>query len=249
MEFPSDTRYEVVGGDCNTHLAAGLRTVADLQWAPTFAFIDPKGLDVSWTTLEQLSRWRRERKGRKTELWMLLPEPALSRVLGLQGVRGQSSADLLSNLYGSDDWIAIHQRRRSGDLSPDQARAEFVNLLRWRMERVLGYRTTHALQLHNVSNQPVYTMVFATDAEVGDAIMRDIYDHAMVHEIPTLRAHALSARQTKREQERGLTRLFDPGAPLLPSSRYEYTTPWEPPQPLDVPLELDAEPPPESDSP
>ncbi len=111
VECPSDTRYEIVGGDCNTHLAAGLRTVADLQGAPTFAFIDPKGLDVSWTTLEQLSRWRRERKGRKTELWMLLPEPALSRVLGLQGVRGQSSADLLSNLYGSDDWIAIHQVR------------------------------------------------------------------------------------------------------------------------------------------
>ena len=111
VRYPRDERAHVVTGDCNETLDEGLQHIADLRWAPTFAFIDPKGLDVSWTTLEQLSRWRRERKGRKTELWMLLPEPALSRVLGLQGVRGQSSADLLSNLYGSDDWIAIHQVR------------------------------------------------------------------------------------------------------------------------------------------
>lgn len=220
----------------------------DVRWAPTFAFIDPKGLDVAWTTLEQLSKWRREPKGRKTELWILLPEPALSRVLGLQGVRGQSSADQLTNLYGCDDWIAIHQRRRSEEFNPDQTRAEFVNLLRWRLEQALGYRTTHALQLHNVSNQPVYTMVFATDADVGGTIMRDIYDHALVHEIPILRAHALSVRSAKREREKGLARLFDLGQPAVPSSRYEDAAPWEPPERLEIPVQLDAEPPEDEDA-
>ena len=53
------------------------------------------GLDVAWTTLEQLSQWRRSLRGRKVELWILFPEPALSRVLGLKGVRGESSGNEL----------------------------------------------------------------------------------------------------------------------------------------------------------
>jgi three-Cys-motif partner protein len=240
--FPSDNRYLVVPGDCNTRLDEGLAFVADLRWAPTFAFVDPKGLQVAWTSLERMSHWRRDRKGRKVELWILLPEPALARVLGLRGVRGESSASSLTRLYGSDDWIAIHQRRRSGEFSPEQMRAEFVNLLRWRLTNDLGYRTTHALTLGAVNNQPVYTMVFATDAVAGDSIMRDVYDHAMVHEIPEMRSHALGVRATKRDQEKGIDRLFDLGGPPVAPAKYLYVPPWSPPERLSDAVELDDDP-------
>lgn len=244
--FPHDDRWSVVPGDCNAHLQEGLAKVDDLRWAPTFAFIDPKGLQVAWTTLDQLSRWRRDRKGRKVELWILLPEPALARVLGLRGVKGESSALQLTRLYGCDDWIGIHQRRQTDEFSPEHMRAEFVNLLRWRLTKVLGYRTTHALTLGNVSNQPVYTMVFATDAEAGDSIMRDVYNHAMVHEIPEMRSHALGVRSAKRDAERGIARLFDLGGPEIAPTRYDYVEPWSPPTRLDVPVQLDKEPEPET---
>ena len=246
-EFPADSRYLVVAGDCNTYLDEGLRFVSGVRWAPTFVFIDPRGLDVAWATLERLAKWRQDRKGRKTELWILLPEPALSRVLGLKGVRGQTSADLLTRLYGTDDWIAIHQRRTLGEFNPEQTRAEFVNLLRWRLERVLGYKKTHAMQLGNVSNQPMYTMVFATDVDVGGDIMQDIYGHAMVHEIPALRARAVSIRQRKREYEKkGVLSLWAPGeepVPPIPPSCYEYIETWDPPGRLEAPVQLDDEPP------
>ena len=49
-----------------------------------------------------------------------------------------------------------------------------MNLFRWRLENILGYRITHALELHNVSKKPVYTMVFATDESVGDKTMRNV---------------------------------------------------------------------------
>jgi three-Cys-motif partner protein len=240
--FPGDRRYTVLAGDCNEYLQQGLSLIRNLRRVPTFAFIDPKGLDVSWETLQQLSQWRQDPKGRKVELWILLPEPALARVLGLQGVRGRSSAALLTNLYGCDDWVAIHQRRQAGTLNPERTRAEFVNLFRWRLENILGYGKTHALQLGNVNDQPVYTMIFATDAAVGDSIMRDVYDHASVHEIPLLRTQALSTRRSRRERERGVQRLFEPDEPTLPAGRYQYTEPWAPPERLDAAVELDDEP-------
>jgi three-Cys-motif partner protein len=240
--FPGDKRYRVVRGDCNARLEEGLAFVRELQWAPTFAFIDPKGLQVAWATLERLSRWRRDQKGRKVELWILLPETALARALGLRGVKGETSAASLTRLYGCDDWVAIHQRRRSGEFSPEDMRAEFVNLLRWRLNHDLGYRTTHALTLGNVSNQPVYTMVFATDASAGESIMRDVYDHAMVHEIPEMRSHALGVRSARRERETGRPRLFDLEGPPVAPERYEYVEPWAPPERLDTVVELDAQP-------
>lgn len=237
--FPGDGRYSVIGGDCNTNLDDGLAVVRHLRWAPTFAFIDPKGLDVSWMTLERLSRWRKDRKARrKVELWILMPEPALERVLGLQGVQGQSSASRLSWLFGSDDWVAIHQRRRRDILSPQQTRAEFVNLYRWRLQRVLGYQRTHPLQFGNVSNHPVYTMIFATDDVTGDRIMADVYDRATMSEIPTMRSQAFEARRLRREDEKGVARLFDPDPASASGDRYEYIEPWEPPTRLDDDVDL-----------
>lgn len=247
-QFPGDGRYEVVSGDCNATLTEGLSFVRDRRRSPTFAFIDPKGLDVAWTTLEDLSGWRRSRRGRKVELWILFPEPALARALGLDGVRGENQARRLTRLYGSDDWIAIHQRRRSGGYNPGRMRAEFVNLYRWRIEKVLGYRTTHALQLGNVSDHPVYTMIFATDVDAGHSIMGDIYDRALMREIPQLRAHAVSVRTAKRDLEKGMPRLFVP-ADEPASQNYEYVEPWEPPERLSSSIELGAEPPAEEEEP
>jgi hypothetical protein len=56
-------------------------------------------------------------------------------------------------------------RRRSAAVTaggrdhPEEERAEFVNLLRWRLEKAIGYKTTHALQPVNTAGQPAYTMV------------------------------------------------------------------------------------------
>jgi three-Cys-motif partner protein len=241
-EFPNDNRYQVISGDCNLNIGLGLNRVADLRWAPTLAFIDPYGLDVSWKTLETLAHWRKDAKRRKVEMWILFSEPGITRVLGLKGVRGESGARTLNRLFGTDDWIAIHQRRQLEYFGAEQTRAEFINLLRWRIEKVLGYSTTHALKLGNVSGSPVYTMIFATDSGPGSKIMSDIYHHAMVHEIPSLRAKAMSDRDARRSVSRGIQTLFTLPLPKIQSKRYEHTPPWEPPKRLGVGVELDAEP-------
>ncbi len=234
--YPNYGRWEVVPGDCNVHLEDGLSRVKDLRYAPTFAFIDPKGLDVAWTTLHRLSLWRVGKT--KTELWILFPEPALERVLGLKGSFGRRSADRLDRLYGDDSWVPIHQRRVGGELDPEATRAEYVNLLRWLLQNSLHYKHTRALGLYNRNGNPVYTMVFATDHSAGLSIMNDVYAYASVHELPALRSRALAAKRRERDERLGTPSLFEV-TPKVEPREYRNIEPWQPPAPISDELLLD----------
>lgn len=241
---PGDGRWRVFPGDCNETLPAALDWLDHVRWAPTFAFLDPRGLQVAWKTVEALARWRADKKT-KVEQWILLPEPALARVLGLRGARGRRSAERLDRLYGTRDWVAIHQLRRAGEITPDEMRAEFVNLLRWRLETDVGYRSSHALQIVNTAGHPVYTMVFATDSEPGDRIMGHVYGSAATTTIPAMQARAQAARQRRREEAEGVMHLPGLGDVTTPAprttGRYEHVPPWEPPSPADQGLDLTGE--------
>ncbi len=243
---PGDDRWRVFDGDCNETLPSALSWLDPVRWSPTFAFLDPRGLQVAWSTVETLADWRRDKKT-KVEQWILMPEPALARVLGLRGVKGQRSADRLDRLFGSRDWLPIHQGRRSGALTPEAMRAEFVNLYRWRLENELGYQTTHALQIVNTAGHPVYTLVFATDSAPGDAIMAHLYGSAATSTIPAMQARAQIARQHRREDEVGLLRLpgmddFEIEAAVATPGSYEHVSPWEPAMIIDETLDLEKEP-------
>ena len=74
---PGDHRWRVFPGDCNVTLSAALAWLESVRWAPTFAFLDPRGLQLAWTTVEALAKWRADKKT-KVEQWILLPEPALA---------------------------------------------------------------------------------------------------------------------------------------------------------------------------
>jgi hypothetical protein len=170
----------------------------------------------------------------------------MARVLGLRGARGRRSADRLDRLYGTHDWIAIHQLRRNGEITPDEMRAEFVNLLRWRLEHALGYKTTHALQIVNTAHHPVYTMVFATDSAPGHRIMAHVYGSAATRTIPAMQARAQAARRQRRDAAHGVMQL--PGLDDVQSAqpgrtaRYDHVPPWEPPAAVDDRLDLTDEP-------
>lgn len=242
-ERPSDTRWRVFPGDCNETLGDALEWLDPYRWAPTFAFLDPSGLQVAWDTIEQLAKWRADKKT-KVEQWILLPEPALARVLGLRGARGLRSAQRLDRLYGSREWAAIHKLRRAGTITAEEMRAEFVNLLRWRLQHVLGYATTHALQITNTGGRPVYTLVFATDSTPGDRIMTHVYASAATGTIPEMQARAQVARQVRRETEQGVLRLpglEEPGSAPVAPGEYDHVEPWEPPAPSDDGVDLAGE--------
>ena len=70
-EYPDRAgTFKVVPGDCNVTIGAVLAELDDLNWAPTFAFLDQQSTEVHWATIEALARHKRPDKW-KTEIWLL----------------------------------------------------------------------------------------------------------------------------------------------------------------------------------
>ena len=206
-DFPG--RARVIPGDCNETIAMALDELREVRWAPTFAFIDPNGPDCHWRTLEQLAAHRAAEKT-KVELWLLLPDGLFVRTLPIDAktqVRPED-ADRITLMYGTDDWRRIYEARLRGELDAAEARAQYVNLMRWRLESVLGYQWTHQFEVRNQNGVPIYHMVFATDHEAGTRIMSALYSKAS-QEFPAMRKQANQERRDRIQSAKGILSLFD----------------------------------------
>jgi len=221
-------------GDSNSEIGRVLRNLHDLRWAPTFAFIDPNGPDFHWDSLIQLAAFRADQKT-KVELWLLLPVDLFVRTLPVDGghVR-EADASRISRMYGTEDWRYIYDARLRGALAASDARDEYVNLMRFRLERRLGYSWTHPFEVANEAGRPIYHMLFATDHPAGTTIMTDIYNKAAT-EFPAMRKLSKERLKQARDAETGVLSLFSPEelAQLVveehgPATRYRYEPPWQP---------------------
>ncbi len=232
-EFP-DRDFEVIEGDSNLEIPKVLRELDEWVWAPTFAFIDPNGMEAKWQTLEALAAFRKNEKT-KAELFYLFSPPMFQRLLRIDGsqVRTQDW-EAISAVFGTDDWRGIYQARLDGEIEPSKAREEYLNLMRWRMEKVLGYRWTHPLEVRNEAGHVIYYMIFTTDHPVGTKIMSNIYASAAAKS-PKMRAEARRRRREIAKEKSGEMALFDDMTlqelqePAKEGERfYEHEPPWEP---------------------
>jgi len=201
LEGRFDTRdYVIIHGDSNEVLPEVLRNSGLETWAPTFAFIDPNGPDCWWSTLGTLATFK-QRSKYKTELWMLFPVDMFTRFLRIDGgeVRPED-AERITRMFGSDEWVVIYESRLRGELEPREARAEYVNLMRWRLENELGYKWTHSFDV-KTERRSIYSMIFATDNKAGNDIMSSIYESAL-STFPRMRIEAW-------EQRTGQQSLFE----------------------------------------
>ena len=64
----------MIGGDCNDEIPKALKRLSPRAWAPTFAFVDPNGMEAEWRTLEALADFRAKEKT-KVELFLLFAGP------------------------------------------------------------------------------------------------------------------------------------------------------------------------------
>lgn len=230
-DFPGRD-VQVIPGNCNETIGATLSSLASVNWAPTFAFVDPNGADVEWSTLEALAKFKKAGRT-KTEIWLLLAVGMFTRTLPIDGDVRLQDASKLTRLYGTSSWQHIYEARVQGRLSPGEAREEYVNLMRWRLETVLGYRWTHPLEIFNERGSSIYHMVFATDHEAGNRIMTDLYRTA-AGEFPAMREAARRRRARLEEEASGIHNLFGPDlddlrAPIARSERLYVHVPPDPP--------------------
>lgn len=224
--------FEVVPGDCNATLGGVLAGLASVNWAPTFAFVDPNGPDIHWSTIEALARFKKPNTT-KTEMWLLFAAGMFIRNLPVDGSVRDEDALKLTQMYGTEQWTAIYRARVAGDLTPADAREEYVNLMRWRLQEVLGYEWTHPLEIFNERGHSIYHMIFATDHDAGNRIMTSLYNRA-ANEFPAMREAARQRRARLADEAAGLQSLFgddfvDIAAPVSGGERfYEYVAPWVP---------------------
>ena len=193
-----DRWWKIYDGDCNVTIAKALNDISTYQWAPTFSFLDPCGLQVKWETVTSLSQWKRKGKP-KIEQLILFPEPALLRVIGAEVSKGKRSAQLIDEIFGTNDWLRFYHLRRIGYLDANEMRKNLIHLYKQRLREVLGYQYTHSLGIGN-NNMPIYTLIFATDHRAGNDIMKHINSSYSGNIIPDRQARANINRRERQGQ-------------------------------------------------
>lgn len=205
-------------GDCNATIGPALAELAGLNWAPTFALLDQQSTEVRWSTLQQLARHKRAGKP-KTELWLLCASGLLPRGLRFRTEEIDTTVvGQMSSMFGTDIWTDALHAARENLLTGAGFRAELTNLMRWRLERDLGYKTTLVFQVTNTTGRDIFDMIFATDHWAGEKIMTGLYSKA-VRRQPALRQKAQLQWRQAREEKRGVQGMFDLDelAPQLPA--------------------------------
>jgi hypothetical protein len=149
-------------------------------------------------------------------------------------------AERITAMYGTDDWRDAYIARQTGLLSGAELRDELLNLMRWRLEKVLGYRVTHSFGMKNTGGRPIYNMIFATDHPAGEKIMNHVYGKAAEAQ-PKMQAAAAAKLQAQKEEESDAPGLFPPlPKAVKPADVYVHQPPVLPYQlPPDEELELD----------
>ncbi|MYG99355.1 MAG: three-Cys-motif partner protein TcmP [Acidimicrobiaceae bacterium] len=210
---------KVYGGDCNEKIVRALAELRAFAWAPTFAFIDPNGLEAKWCTLKRLSKFRTGKY--KTELFLLFSPQMFSRILPTRGrdLRPEDEGTI-DAVFGVGSWRHIYDRRLDKSLSGEQAREEYLNLMRWRLEADLGYKWTHPLELKNTRGSSLYFMIFATTNPAGHRIMGDLYDRA-ARQFPAMQAEARRRIQQIDEESSGIMRLFPDDSGLRATEAFD----------------------------
>ncbi len=205
-EYP-ERDLTVYPGDCNVNVAGALHALAGYRDAPTFAFIDQEGAEVRWTTLEQLGSHKTTRT--KVELWMYFATGLLPRgLVRRDGSRNESFAEQVTAMIGTDQWCEIDEAKGRGLLSPAEARSETRNLMRWRLEKVLGYQHSLLLTLRNTRHSEMYDMIFATDHPVGRKIMEHLNRRARREQPGLLAMERLVRGDRRAEKEHGVVPLL-----------------------------------------
>jgi hypothetical protein len=131
-------------------------------------------------------------------------------------------------VYGTEEWRDAYAARGMELLTGAELCDELLNLMRWRLENVLGYRVTHSCKMKNTKGVPIYNMVFATDDPGVEKIMNHICGKA-AEVRPQMQAEAAAKVQAEKEEKAGTPGLFAPlPKPVKPDEFYAHQPPTPP---------------------
>jgi len=139
---------------------------------PSFAFLDPPGLQINWKTIQSLAT---HREHTKMELLILYPyDMAIARLFNI-ALENQACYDTLTRLYGDEKWRDEFKDSLRLEETPTQQRERFLRLYINNLLD-LGYKYAESYgPLYSYGHKPLYHVIFTSDKDVGIKIMRDVW--------------------------------------------------------------------------
>jgi three-Cys-motif partner protein len=167
---PYGARAEIFGADANAVVHRMLSRVR--VKAPAFAFLDPEGSELHWPTVKAIADHKRRQRYKIEQLILFPTDMGFVRL-------APEHPELVTRIFGHEEWVDIYERRRAQKISADEARGEYVRLYGDGL-RHLGYETVLDRQMTTGSGNPLYFLIFATDHDAGEAIMDHCFDRIRV---------------------------------------------------------------------
>jgi three-Cys-motif partner protein len=201
---PYGERAKVFCGDANV-LIKDMLALAP-KTAPTFAFLDPEGSELAWSTVEAIADHKRHSSQYKVEQLILLPtDMGFVRMLPINSETDEASAAKLTAMFGHDRWYEIYEQRKKGHLSPDAARTAYVDLYCQDLLD-LGYKHVQEREINKIKQDgtfgaPMYFLIHASDNDAGERIMGWCFDK----------------RHVRPDEEQGQAAMFT--VPVAPRKR------------------------------
>lgn len=130
-----------------------------------FAFIDPEGFEIRWTTIEELA------KVTKMDLLIYYPQEGIVRQMKKEfESTGHSCID---DYFGTDSWRSIYEKnigKRATSLT-----RELIDLYKANLQK-LGYENWQFSEpkIMNDRNITIYRLIFASKHELGAKIWKSI---------------------------------------------------------------------------
>lgn len=171
--FPRN-RYNIKEGDCNFVIDEILSEIPLI--APCFAFLDPEGFEVNWTTIEKIATYKRDSKT-KIELFILFPyNIAITRLLPLNSEKfdEEKATSVFNRILPDYSWIDVYNARIKGRLKPREMRKSILDIFTNGLKK-LGYRFVYSKLIRSSKRRPLYDMFFATDHKAGAVIMEYVF--------------------------------------------------------------------------
>ena len=163
-------------GDANEHL----QELCEKDWGKhrAVAFLDPFALQVSWETLEKIS------KTQAIDLWLLFPAMAVNRMLPRSGDIPPAWAARLNTLFGEDSWREAFYSQPSENLFGEEISEKhprtfdiLSNYVTQRLAQVFAGTHDNPLILRNRTGAPLFLLCFACGNAKGAKIATRIASH------------------------------------------------------------------------
>jgi len=162
---------EVFSGDCNDQALDKILSSVSKR-APSFAFLDPSGLQLKWATVEKLAKHRNGPW--KMELLILYPYDMVIR----RWIDLPSYVKVLTNFYGDETWREAQSESKRLMEDVPTRRRRFIDLYKVKIKSSLGYKYVDDYGPMGYGKRYYYQVIFASDQPIGQKIMQSVWSKA-----------------------------------------------------------------------